>query len=120
MMGGVNRNEASTLAGLRSAGFSQASNQLLGERARMGGYGLAGMQGLMGMGQHLDQNQLAALQAMQGGFTPTSQTNTNTQTQSGDLWGDIMSMGGMAASMGLGGPLGGMLFNASGGMRGRL
>jgi len=82
MVGDVNRNEASTLASLRQSGFEQAVNQLLAERSRQGQMGLAGAQGLFGIGQQLDQRQLAALQQMLGGLgfggtTSSQSTFTN-------------------------------------------
>ena len=68
MLRDVNRNEASTLSGLRESGYQNAVNQLLSERARVGGLGLAGAQGLFGLGQYGDQRMQQALQALLAGF----------------------------------------------------
>lgn len=102
----VNRNEASTLAGIRSSGFSDAVSRLLGERQRLGQLGLTGLQGLLQGQGFLDQRQRAALDqflAAGRGFGSTTTTDTN-QTRGNGLLGGL----------GILGTIGGALINPAG------
>jgi len=104
----VNQNETGTLADLNRQGYSQALGAYQNQQQLLGNLGLgaagAGAAGLGNIGQfqaqgtaNLNQAQqqyLAQLLGMQqGGFQPTSQTNT--RVQKGNLWGDILGAAGV-------------------------
>ena len=79
LQGGVNRNEAQTLANIRQQGFGQAANQLLGQRGLAANLGLAGLQGQAGVGQGIGRQQLQGLLGLQGAIGPFGQTTTQTE-----------------------------------------
>lgn len=95
----IDQSQASTIAGLRSGGYNNAVQQLLASKAYAG---QMGMQGLFGM----NQQQLAALQGLIPGFTPTSQNSSQTQvTQTNnDPFSQLLGLG-----LGLAGPIGGIV-----------
>lgn len=68
LIGDVNRNEASTLANLRSTGFNQSAARLQADRDRAAALGTRGAEGLLGYGQYLDTRGQNALQGMQAGL----------------------------------------------------
>lgn len=98
MLGDVGRTEALTLAGLRQQGFQTAAQQLLGERARAGQLGLAGLQGLLGGQQALDARQVAALQQFLAGAGLGGQTITQEQELQGNgLLGTLGTIASIAS-----------------------
>lgn len=112
----VNMNRASTLAGLRSSGYTNAVQQLLQSK---GFDASLGLQGIMG----LNQNAISRLYGMTPGFTPISTQGTSTQeTQTNsDPFSTLLGLGLGIGSFGIGGgaTLGGSLlsrlFNIKGG-----
>lgn len=74
LLGDVNRNEASTLADLRSTGFNQSAARLQADRDRALAAGQAGAQGLLGYGQYLDTRGANALGGIQSGLGYGGQT----------------------------------------------
>jgi len=122
---GVNEIGSQTLANVRAGGFNNAVNQLLAERGRLGGLGIAGAQGLLGTGQQIDARQLAALQGLVPGFTPTQQTDETVERTQGDLFSQLLGLGGTLGGFFLGGPAGAAAGGKLGGsipglMRGKL
>ena len=79
LQGGVNRLEAQQLGQLRQAGFSQASNQLLGQQRLAANLGLSGLQGMAGVGQAIGQQQLGNIRNLQGAIGPFQGTSTFTE-----------------------------------------
>ena len=78
----INQNEMNVLAGLRSGGWQDALNALMGQRLQAGNLAVQGMQGNQSWQQDIFARQLAALQAMQMGLNYGGQTTTSTgQTQ---------------------------------------
>lgn len=108
----VNQNETGTLAGLNQQGYTQALNAWQQQQAQNANLGLAGAQGLAGIGglraqgtagiNEQQRQYLAQLLGMQqGGFGPTSQTNS--QTQTGSTLGTLAGLAGIAGGVLTGG-----------------
>ena len=79
LQGGVNRNEASTLANVRQGGFNQAAQNLFGQRRFSADLGLAGLRGLAGVGQAQGMERFRQLQGLQGAIGPFGRTSTFTE-----------------------------------------
>lgn len=105
LQGGVNRNEASTLANIRQGGFNQAAQNLFGQRRFAGNLGLAGLQGLAGVGGQQGQQQLQNLLGLQGAIGPFGQTQTQTEPFFNNPFAG--ALGGAATAGGLFGMFGG-------------
>jgi hypothetical protein len=99
----INQQEASTLANLRSAGYSDAVARLLAERETALQAGSLGLGGLAGIGQGQDANRWAGLQAMTAGFMPTS--TITRRSGSGSPF--AQALGGALGGYGLFGGFGG-------------
>lgn len=105
LQGGVNRNEASTLANLRQGGFNQAAQNLFGQRRFAGNLGLAGLQGLAGVGGQQGQQQFQNLLGLRGAIGPFGQTSTQTEPFFNNPFAG--ALGGAATAGGLFGMFGG-------------
>lgn len=88
MMGDVQRQTGQNVAQYSASGYEDAANRMMQERQ----FGAN-----LGLGQ---------LNAMQGGFTPTSQSGTETMTQSSSLFPQLLGAGLGIGGMLLGGPAG--------------
>lgn len=75
LIGDVNRNTQNTIGTLSAQGYSDAVNQLLSDR------------------QFAANNGINQLNALTPGFTPTSQTQTDTMTQRSSLLPQILGLG---------------------------
>lgn len=110
----VNRQETSTISGLRSNAFNNARASLFSERNRLGGLGMAGLQNQFGLGQFMNQRQQQALQGLVPGLGVGGSTVTTTGTipqERSRLGG---ALGGAATGFGLGGPPGAILGGLAG------
>ncbi len=113
-LGDVNRNEASTVAGLRSNAFNNARASLFSERGRLGQLGQFGMQSQFGLGQFMNQRQQQALQGLVPGLGvggSTVETEGRMPMERSRLGG---ALGGGATGFGLGGPPGAILGGLAG------
>jgi hypothetical protein len=124
---GVNRNEAATLANLRSQGYGDAMNRASAFGGQLAGLGMAGMQGqqgIIGAQNQISGQQMAAgeynrnVQEQQNSemyrrkmealgafapFTGAGGTSTSAPTSSSPL---MSGLGGAASGFAMGGPVG--------------
>ncbi len=105
LQGGVNRNEASTLANIRQQGFGNAANQLFAQRGLAAQLGLGGLQGLAGVGGQQGQQQFQNLLGLQQAIGPFGQTQTQTEPFFNNPFAG--ALGGAATAGGLFGMFGG-------------
>lgn len=96
----VNRNEMSTISGLRMGGYENAIRALMQDRNLMAQLGLAGAGGLGALAQ-------MGAGGMQAGLTPTSTTNRQ-QMDDPNWWQQILGLGSTLGGMGAFGPLAGL------------
>lgn len=101
---------ARTSAQLRSAGFDQASRNLLAG----GGMGLNALGQLQGLGQQGIQNQFGQYGLLANILRSIEGNRTNTQEQQGSPWSTVLGLGGIAAGL----PFMGNLFDGGGGKKG--
>lgn len=102
----VNRQESSTIAGLRSNAFNNARASLFSERGRLGQLGLAGLSNQFGLGQFMNQRQQQALQGLVPGLGvggSTVETQNVTPMERGGFLQNALGGAGIGASFGPGG-----------------
>lgn len=94
----INQLESQQLGRMRQAGYSEAGDRLMADRRMAANLGLSGLQGMAGVGQFMDQRQLAAIQGMGGAIGPRQGTSTYTEPIYRNPWAGLI--GGATAGAG--------------------
>ncbi len=105
----VNRQESSTISGLRSNAFNNARASLFSERGRLGQLGLAGLNNQFGLGQFMNQRQQQALQGLVPGLGVGGSTINTTGTVPMESSRLGSGLGGAAIGLAGAGPVGAVL-----------